>query len=531
MPRYLINTKDAEIQVETTDVIIIGAGLAGLYTALRLNKNLSVTIIAKESISDSNTEQAQGGIAAAICKDDSTELHKKDTLSAGHGLCDEKIVEQVVEKGPEAIEALLEFGVPFDTKEGELALTQEGAHSCRRVLHASGDGTGRVIRESLTARVLELENVRVLEDTFAIDIYTQDNISRGVLTKVGHRYKLILAKYVVLASGGAGQLYKNTTNPEVATGDGIAMAYRAGVNIRDLEFIQFHPTALAIDGAPRFLISEAVRGEGAILLNNSKERFMEKYHELLELAPRDIVSRAMAEEMEREVSEYLFLDLSHLTEEKVSKRFPTIYKTCHQYGIKIPTQPIPVAPAAHYIMGGITVDIEGKTNVQRLLACGEVTSSGLHGANRLASNSLLEALVFGGNIADVINKNINEVEISSKFSISETFNFNGETKPREIKKKISKLLWTYAGLKRSKEGLQILISKLEELMEKINVPTEIEDFEAINMLQIGILLAKGALIREESRGGHYRSDFPQTFKKWKKNINFNICKEPWYTDI
>lgn len=530
-PRYLIDFNNSNLEIHTTDVIIIGAGLAGLYTALNLDKKLKISIIAKESISDSNTEQAQGGIAAAICKEDSTDLHIKDTLNAGHGLCDEKVVNEIVEKGPQAIEALLKFGVPFDTKEGELALTREGAHSRRRVLHASGDGTGRVIRETLTTQIRQLDNVKVLEDIFAIDIYTEDNVAKGVFTKEGTSIKLILAKYVVLASGGAGQLYKNTTNPEVATGDGIAMAYRAGVNIRDLEFIQFHPTALAIEEAPRFLISEAVRGEGAVLLNNKKEKFMQEYHELMELAPRDIVSRAMATEMEKTNSDSLSLDLSHLTEEKLAKRFPTIYKTCREYGIQIPHEPIPVAPAAHYIMGGITVDFFGKTNIKRLLACGEVTSSGLHGANRLASNSLLEALVFGGNIASTINDNINKIHVSLDVNISEDLPLKGDILPRGMKKELQMLLWKYAGLKRERQGLEILIAKLELLMEKIACPKEIEDFEVINMLQTGILLAKGAIIREESRGGHFRTDYPKPTKEWKRHINFNINSKPWYTDI
>ncbi|SES98912.1 L-aspartate oxidase [Anaerobranca gottschalkii] len=533
IPRYLADFKKENLKIEKTDVAIIGAGLAGLFVGLQLKSSCNITIITKKKLTDSNTEQAQGGIAAAICEKDSPQLHFKDTINAGHGLCNIDVVNEVVNKGPKAIQALLYYGVPFDRQQGQLALTREGAHSRRRVLHASGDGTGRVIRETLTARIKERNNITLLEDTFIIDIYTVDGEAKGVFIYKDHGITLLLANYVVLASGGAGQLFKYTTNPEVATADGIAMAYRAKADIRDMEFVQFHPTALVLPKAPRFLISEAVRGEGAILVNHHGEAFMAKYHESKDLAPRDVVSRAMLEEMEKSNTEYLFLDVSHMTEENMERRFPTIYKTCREFGINVPKEMIPVAPAAHYFMGGVVVDKEGKTNIKGLLACGEVTSTGLHGANRLASNSLLEALVYGQNIADYINKNI-EKELDNNIKINLPkfkYIFTGVIQPRSIRGEIQELMWKYAGLKRDQNGLTKLTNRLEQLTKELSMPKDVEDFETINMLQVSLLLAQGALIRTESRGGHFREDYPKADKRWKKHINFNIDKKIFYSEI
>lgn len=528
--RYLLNYQ-ADIDVEYTDVVVVGAGIAGLFTALQISDSNSVIIVAKGTIKDSNTEEAQGGIAAAICKEDSTELHKTDTLNAGHGLCNIDVVEEIVNNGPKAIEILLEYGVPFDREEGELSLTREGAHSRRRVLHASGDGTGRVMRETLTDRVMEKKNISLWEETFVIDVYTEDDVAKGVFVKKGNNIKLLAAKYVVIASGGAGQLYKYTTNPEVATGDGIAMAMRAKANVRDLEFVQFHPTALTVKNARTFLISEAVRGEGAVLLNHSNEAFMENYHHLKELAPRDVVARAMLDQIETTQKDHLYLDVSHLTESQMEGRFPNIYKTCKSYGIDVPREPIPVAPAAHYIMGGIVVDLWGRTNVTNLLACGEATSSGLHGANRLASNSLLEALVFSKNIAKYINENIKSGEVSVNFVVSKDAHFGGNVAAQDIKVALQEIMWKYAGLKRSQEGLEKLICQLTKMLQSIKDPLDVKDFEIINMLQVSLNLARGALLRQESRGGHYREDYPKAHSIWKRHINFNTDKDMWFSEI
>lgn len=528
--RYLLNYQ-AGIDIEYTDVVIIGAGIAGLFTALQIDDSNSVKIVTKGTIKDSNTEEAQGGIAAAICKEDSTELHKTDTLNAGHGLCNVEVVGEVVKNGPNAIETLLKYGVPFDREEGELSLTREGAHSRRRVLHACGDGTGRIVRETLTDRVMEKKNISLWEDTFVIDIYTEDNVTKGVFVKKGNNIKLLAAKYVVIASGGAGQLYKYTTNPKVATGDGIAMALRAKANVRDLEFVQFHPTALTVKNAPTFLISEAVRGEGAVLLNHDNEAFMKNYHNLKELAPRDVVARAMLDQMETTQKDHLYLDVSHMTETQMEGRFPNIYKNCKNYGIDVPNQPIPVAPAAHYLMGGIVVDLWGRTNVTNLLACGEATSSGLHGANRLASNSLLEALVFSKNIAKYISENIKTDELSLSFEVSEYACFGGNVAAQDLRENLQEVMWKYAGLKRSQEGLEKLTYQLNKMLQSIKDPLAVKDFEVINMLQVSVNLARGAMLRQESRGGHYREDYPKAHSIWKRHINFNADKDMWFTEI
>lgn len=529
--RYIVGF-NKDIEIEYTDIVVVGAGLAGLFTALQIDIKHKVVIITKGSIEDSNTQEAQGGIAAAICKHDSTNLHKLDTLNAGHGLCNSKIVEEVVKNGPKAIETLLGYGVPFDTKEGNISLTREGAHSRKRVLHANGDGTGRVMRETLTNQVFARNNIKLLENTFVIDIYTDVQGVRGVFIKKGNKIRLIAAKYVVIASGGAGQLYKYTTNPKVATGDGIAMAYRANADLRDLEFVQFHPTALTTNNAPNFLISEAVRGEGGILKNHKNQAFMENYHPLRELAPRDVVSRAMLEQMENSQKDHLYLDVSHMDEGQMQIRFPNIFKNCRKYGIEVPIEPIPVAPAAHYIMGGITIDWWGRTNICGLLACGEATSSGLHGANRLASNSLLEALVFSQNIASYINNNIiPEEKIVIKLPERFSSIYKGTIRGRELKDELQSIMWKYAGLKRNDQGLEKLVKRLNEMLSSLREPEEILDFEVINMLQLSLKLAKGAKERKESRGGHYREDYPVANSNWKKHINFNKNKDMWFSEI
>ncbi|WP_353893379.1 L-aspartate oxidase [Proteinivorax hydrogeniformans] len=525
--RYTYDYSSLHSQLDA-DVVIVGSGLAGLYTALQLDPSLNIIMLTKASLSESNTEYAQGGIAAAICSEDSPSLHRDDTINAGHGLCEKDAVDMVVSKGPSCIQDLLDFGVKFDQSAGEISLTREGAHSRRRVLHAKGDGTGKVIRETLTERLLERPNIRALEQTFAIDIVTEEDKVTGVTYLDNEdRCSLIKAPYVIVASGGASQLYSYTTNPEVSTGDGIAMAYRAGAILRDMEFVQFHPTALYLKDTPRFLISEAVRGEGAVLKNPDGEKFMGRYHlALKDLAPRDVVSRAMAEEMEKFKSQHLYLDVSHLAKEKVAKRFPTIYKTCQEYGLDLPKDLIPVAPAAHYFMGGIAIDFYGRTNIKGLLSCGEATSSGLHGANRLASNSLLEAIVYGDNIATYIKENpLDRGDLDTKKLLSTK---EQATSLSLDKKTLTQQMWDFVGIKRNKASL----TKLNDYLKHKNeaVVKGREELELNNMLTIAKLVCKAALLREESRGGHYREDFPQTDKKFKGHINFNQQKN-WFSPL
>ncbi|WP_350343761.1 L-aspartate oxidase [Proteinivorax tanatarense] len=526
--RYIYNYSNIDTcTCLNADVVIIGSGLAGLYTALQLDSTLKVVMLTKDILSESNTEYAQGGIAAAICREDSPGIHKDDTINAGHGLCEKDIVDMVVSKGPKCIKSLLDYGVKFDQSEGEIALTREGAHSRRRVLHAKGDGTGKVIRETLEKCLIKRKNVKVLEKTFAIDIITEGKEVNGVTyLDENNKCKIIETPYVVVASGGASQLYSYTTNPEVSTGDGIAMAYRAGAKMRDMEFVQFHPTALYLKNTPRFLISEAVRGEGAVLKNPDSERFMEKYHpKLQDLAPRDIVSRAMAEEMEKFQCQHLYLDISHLSKDKFAKRFPTIYKTCQKYGLNLPGDLIPVAPAAHYFMGGIAIDFYGRTNIKGLLACGEATSSGLHGANRLASNSLLEALVYGDNIAEYIKEN--PLESNVKNIEVTTIGTPLVVKDSEEELLTAKM-WELAGIKRNRKKLVDLSTYLNQ--KEIGLVENRDEMEYVNMLTIAKLVCKGALMREESRGGHFREDFPFTDKKFKVHINF-IKNEAWTSSL
>ena len=384
------------------DYIIIGSGIAGLNTALLAANHGNVLVITKGRIDDCNSRYAQGGIAAAIGPGDSPTLHQRDTLDAGAGLCDPAAVAVLTGQGPDSIASLIQWGVPFDTIHGEIALGREGAHSLPRILHAGGDATGQHIEDTLADRVRSSPRITVMEFTHAISICVDGGAVSGVETigDDGASIRAFRSSVVVVSTGGAGRLYEYTTNPEVATGDGVALAFLAGADVMDMEFYQFHPTALWLPGAPTFLLSEAMRGEGAILRNAAGSPFMADYHPMADLAPRDVVSRAMAAEMEQSEGKPVTLDISHLSRSTVAGRFPTIYAQCLEYGVDITREPIPVAPAAHYMMGGIHIDTWGRTNISGLYACGEVACSAVHGANRLASNSLLDTLVFSQRLVE-----------------------------------------------------------------------------------------------------------------------------------
>ncbi|WP_027415785.1 L-aspartate oxidase [Aneurinibacillus terranovensis] len=523
VPRYVVDFKLAEIETIKTDVLIIGSGAAGLYTALQLCDQCSVTLVSKTSLTQSNTRYAQGGIAAVTAENDSPELHRQDTLIAGAGICSHEAVEVLVNEGPNCINDLIRYGTNFDKKDGVLELTKEGAHSKRRILHAHGDATGAEIVRALSEQALKNERITILENHFTIDLITNKGECIGALVlKPDGKKVYIRADATVLATGGAGQLYRYTTNPEIATGDGIAMAYRAGAYIKDVEFIQFHPTALFYPGAPRFLISEAVRGEGAVLRNIKGERFMQHYHPQKELAPRDIVARAIVTEMEKTGSTFVYLDITHESEELIKHRFPTIYQECLRYGLDMVTDWIPVAPAAHYIMGGIKTDLKGETATPRLYACGEVSCTGVHGANRLASNSLAEALVFGLRIANHIRSEIspldNEIPAVS-FSMLRQQTMNNETTV-EKRLRLQKLMLRHVGLKRHEKGLTKAIKELDRFIKSFRFKMERPDeFEYVNLLTCASLVANAALQREESRGAHYREDFPERDDLvWRKHI-------------
>ena len=486
----------------TPDFLVIGAGVAGMRAAIELAAAGQVLVVAKDSLRESSSEYAQGGIAVAIGDDDEVELHEQDTLVAGDGLCDPEAVRALVGGGPAAIEQLIDWGAAFDRTGGHLDLTREGAHSRDRILHAHGDSTGREIAHTLYRKAASLSNVTFRSYAATMDLLLDDGISGAVLFD-GRANSLhtVHARAVLLATGGLGNVFRNTTNPEVATGDGVAMAYRAGAEISDLEFVQFHPTALHVEGAPRFLVSEALRGEGARLLNACGERFMERYHPLAELAPRDVVSRAIVAEMARTGATSVSLDLSHREPGFVRARFPRIYETCLRYGIDLERQPAPVAPAAHYAMGGVRTDLDGRTNIPRLYAAGEAACTGVHGANRLASNSLLEGVVFGKRAGRAMlewsgaNRPASGVAPESHVSVLTA-------------DEIRALAWENCGILRDAEGLQAACCRLENA-DRPGIAASPQSAEVANMRHVASLIARCALAREESRGAHFRRDYPQ----------------------
>lgn len=522
-PKYLVNFDTRHLHQERWEYIILGSGIAGLYTAYAASRaGGRVLLLTKHAMVDSNTDKAQGGIAAALGHKDSPALHLKDTLAAGAGLCDPEAVNILVSEGPDRVRNLIEMGAQFDREGAELALTREGAHSQRRILHASGDATGAEIQRVLTERARLDPNSEVLENHFVVDLLVHENTCYGVLALDGGsgELKVFWGRAVILATGGLGQLFDHSTNPEVATGDGIAMAYRAGAEVMDMEFIQFHPTVLSLPGVPRFLISEAVRGEGAYLRNRYGERFMLRYHEYAELAPRDVVVRAILSEMASTASPKVFLDLSHLDPEMVRSRFPTINRTCLGYGLDITKDPIPVAPAAHYMMGGIKTNLHGETSVQGLYACGEAACLGVHGANRLASNSLLDGLVFGGRIVERVRHSLyGRCPEPMEFTCEDLAEPDCGVDMKELRRRLQGVMGQYVGPVRTAQGLQKALDFFEELSYLSGFQAARPDeMEVRNMLEVGQLVAESALMRTESRGGHRRQDYPETVERWRKHI-------------
>ncbi|MFZ5825933.1 MAG: L-aspartate oxidase [Bacillota bacterium] len=516
--RYLANFDLAKLPQVFCDVLIVGTGIAGLYTALKAREAGRVIVLTKRKLEESNTEYAQGGIAAAIGDQDSPRLHLLDTLEAGAGLCREDAVEVLVEEGPDCVRELIDIGTQFDKNpEGQLSLTREGAHSERRILHARGDATGDEIRRALQQRVYE-EGIIVYENHYIVDVLTANGRCMGVLALDDHdRLTAYIARATVLATGGAGQLYINSTNPEVATGDGIAIAWRAGAEIEDVEFVQFHPTALYGEGSPKFLISEAVRGEGALLLNKNSERFMLEQHPRAELAPRDVVARAIVAQMRETHHPCVYEDARAIP--NVKERFPTIYAACLKRSIDITQDLIPVAPAAHYIMGGVKTDHDGRTNVEGLYACGEVACTGIHGANRLASNSLLEGLVFGRRIANAIKREL--------APLPEVRNFGVRMAPaipdrplNLLWAEVQQLMWDQVGIIREEAGLLSAVERLTEINASLSGALQTrEGFQVANLATVAQLVAQAALIRQESRGGHYRIDYPtRDDEHWNRHV-------------
>jgi L-aspartate oxidase len=506
------------------DYIIVGSGIAGLYDALLLKEHGSVLIITKGSIDECNTKHAQGGIAAAISSIDSPELHFKDTIAAGAGLCDPEAVRILTEEAADRIADLVKFGVPFDTVNGEIALTKEAAHSVPRILHAGGDATGERIEVTLSNAARASKAITIYEYFLATEILVEKGKVKGIATldlRSGTQEEFY-CRHLILATGGVGRLFKITTNPDIATGDGIALAYRAGAEIADMEFFQFHPTALRLPGVPLFLISEAVRGEGGILRNIRGERFMFKYSPQGELAPRDVVARAIVAEMKETGANRVFLDVTHLPARLLFARFPHIYRFCLDHGLDITTTLIPVVPAAHYMMGGIKTNYWGETNVEGLFASGEVANTGVHGANRLASNSLLEVLVFGKRIVERTTKgNVHgkAPPVQDVYTLEERDTSN-LSYPDLSLTSLQSLLWDNVGIVRSGKELEKAANILAAWEKELRPATDRPSYELANMVLVGRLMAEAALIREESRGAHYRSDFPEASDAWLKHIVF-----------
>ena len=545
------------------DVLVVGAGAAGLYTALCLPESLKIGLITKETVTLSASDWAQGGIAAAVDAEDSPKLHIEDTLKAGAGLCDIGAVEFLAEQAPHCIQSLVNLGVAFDRHDNHLALTLEAAHSRPRVLHAA-DTTGREVTTTLTDQVLRRQNIQVIQQALALSLWIEPQTGQCLGTSLFYQGKItwIRAGAVILATGGGGQVFAQTTNPAVSTGDGVAIAWRAGAILRDLEFVQFHPTALSKPG--RFLISEAVRGEGAHLVDDTGRRFAFDYHPAGELAPRDVVSRAIFSHLQKTATDpataNVWLDMRPIPPEKIRHRFPNIIAVCQHWGIDVFTQPIPVSPAAHYWMGGILTDVMNCTNIPGLYAIGETASTGVHGANRLASNSLLECIVFGAQMASVNPEKlrISQQEFSENietinFSPSPTVWENQQLKLAEIRQKLPRVVWQSAGICREESSLTNAIAQilswqqeftalpLTQLLLKLQ-PTQSVNFpqpqiekelrlwaETRNLLDVGELILKSAAFRKESRGGHYRLDYPQTDPDWQ--VHTLVRNQQWWVDI
>ncbi len=524
--RYLVPFHPKRTPHLFTDVLIIGGGLAGLRAALEVDPSLSVTVVTKGPLQQSNSSYAQGGIAGVLDTKDRFQWHVDDTLVAGGILCDRSVVEMVVGQAPVRINELIQWGTQFDRKDGELYLGREGGHSHHRIVHALGDSTGREVMRAVIEEIKLRPNAQIIEDSFTVDLLTEDDRCLGAVTHVDGQLYLLWAKQTILCTGGAGQVFRETTNPSLATGDGQAIALRAGARVRDMEFMQFHPTVLYIAGGGRCLITEAVRGEGAYLVDRNGERFMLDSDERAELAPRDIVSQCIERQIDKTRDTNVYLDLSHLDPALVRERFPGMTKVCAEFNIDVTTDRIPVRPGAHYMIGGVEVDHAGRTSLQNLWAAGEVTSSGLHGANRLASNSLLEGLVYGvlagQGASDAAKQMPDRYEISN---LQNPTHDNSEMPLdlTDVFNSLRSLMWRSAGVRREANGLAEAQAQIERWTKYMwrHQFVDAAGWELQNLLRVSATMIDAAIQRTESRGVHYRTDFPtMDDAKWAGHICF-----------
>jgi L-aspartate oxidase len=512
--RYLIPFDTSDVPHIFTDVLVIGSGVAGLRAAIGAAEYGEVLVLSKDTVREGSTGHAQGGVAVAMNGAQSVQSHIDDTLDVGCGLCDESVVRTIISEGPERVQELIRWGATFDAEDGELLFAREGGHTRRRIVHARGDATGAEIEATLVAEAQVHRNIHILEHSCVIDLISEDGVCHGAVFQHSTKGMMMAwSRQTILASGGTGRIFRETTNPPVVTGDGIAMAFRAGAKLMDLEFVQFHPTTLYIAGASRALISEAVRGEGGALVNKNGERFMTKYHPDAELAPRDIVSRNILQEMKRTADTNVYLDLTHIGRETLAKRFPMIMGLCAEFDIDIAQDLIPVRPSAHYTVGGIATDLHGQTNIEGLYACGEVACTGFHGANRLGSNSLLEGLVMGmrtgeaaGNFLHRLSKSFGPRHI--KYPAERGHQSDIDISDVEIS--LRSLMWRNVGIERHKDTLDAAAERLEFWQTYVMEHTfdNPAGWQLQNMLTLARAIVRLAQARSETRGCHYRSDYP-----------------------